>query len=151
MKLSLLILSILTYALTLTSSAETIQSTYGKKFKYDKAYSLNEILTDINTISGKEVTLKAKVVKVCQSKGCWMGLQANDKSVRVTFEGYSFFVPMSLINKEVALKGKLFEKTISKKTARHYLSDEGKSKEEIEKITSDVKEYNFIASGVQVL
>lgn len=124
---------------------------YGKKFESKKSYSLSELISKKSSRNKEAVILKAKVVKVCKKKGCWMGLEAQDKAVRVTFEGYSFFVPMSLINKEVLLKGQLHEKTISKKVARHYLEDEGKSQEEISKITGDVKEYNFIASGVQVL
>jgi hypothetical protein len=136
-------------AMTFSISTNAKNETYGKTFKVDKTYSLDQLIS--KKIDNKTVTLKAKVVKVCKKKGCWMGLKVNDKDVRVTFEGYSFFVPMSLMNKEVALKGKLHEKTISKKVARHYLEDEGKSQEEINKITGDVKEYNFIASGVQVL
>ena len=143
--LNIIILMSLSYTVSVNAKTEI----YGKPFTAKKSYSLDELIS--KKIDNKVVTLKAKVVKVCKTKGCWMGLKTKDKDIRVTFEGYSFFVPMSLMNKEVTLKGKLYEKTISQKVARHYLEDEGKSKEEINKITGDVKEYNFIASGVQVL
>jgi hypothetical protein len=148
MKIKILLIAGL---LSLSILAETSKKHYGKEFNWEKFHTLDQLITMHKENKSNTVNLKAKVIKVCQKKGCWMGLKASDKEVRVTFEGYSFFVPMSLINKEVVLRGKLEEKTISKSVARHYLEDEGKSKEEINKIKGPVKEYNFIASGVQVL
>lgn len=43
--------------------------------------------------AGKLVRVEGTIDTVCKNKGCWLELKQGDKSVHVTFEGYSFFVP----------------------------------------------------------
>ena len=75
--------------------------------------------------------------------------QQADKSIRVTFKDYGFFVPASLQGKDVVLNGQLFEKVENVELQKHYLEDQGASREQILKITEDKKTYHFVASGVR--
>ena len=57
--------------------------------------------------------MEANVEKVCTKKGCWMTLQGADKTFRVKFKDYQFFVPLSLIGKKVWVEGLVHRKKVS--------------------------------------
>ena len=124
-------------------------SVFGKNFKVQKKMTAKEAITKYSTIKGNEIQVQGKVEKVCVKKGCWMTLSDTDKSIRVTFKDYGFFVPSSLQGKDVVLNGQLFEKVENVELQKHYLEDQGASKDQISKVTEDKKTYHFVASGVQ--
>lgn len=100
--------------------------------------------TDINGIK-----VEGKVNEVCQAKGCWMNLDKGDGSgMRVTFKDYGFFVPKDCGGKTAVVLGHAYMDTTKVEDLRHYAEDEGKSKEEIEKITEPLIELAFEAEGV---
>ncbi|MCR9205677.1 MAG: DUF4920 domain-containing protein, partial [Halobacteriovoraceae bacterium] len=78
---------------------------YGEDIKSKKAVALDSVIKDFSSYKGKKIVMEAKVEKVCEAKGCWMTLQGTDKTFRVKFKDYSFFVPMSLIGKKVWVQG----------------------------------------------
>jgi len=102
-----------------------------------------------DTINSK---FTAKVLEVCQSKGCWMRVALNDNGdeAMVKFKDYGFFVPKDIAGKEVVLNGKAFVEKMSVDEQQHYAEDAGKSKEEIAQITEPKKTYRFEADGVLV-
>ena len=57
--------------------------------------SLHDVMNDVDTYLDTTVTVEGSVNRVCQMKGCWMELAADDDTsgVRVTFKDYGFFVP----------------------------------------------------------
>jgi hypothetical protein len=59
---------------------------------------------------GKMVRLEGTIETVCQSKGCWLELKQGTRSVHVTFEGYSFFVPKDSRGKPCVLEGRVMVK-----------------------------------------
>lgn len=122
---------------------------YGKGVQLKAPVSLDEAIAKAG--SEDEVLVQGKIHDVCAKKGCWLVLQDGGKEIRVTFEGYSFFVPTDSKNKTVRAQGKVMLKEISESEARHYAEDAGKSKEEIEKIKGTQKAYAMIASGVEIL
>ena len=80
-----------------------------------------------------------------------MTLKGTKSGLRVKFEDYKFFVPMSLIGKKVWLDGTMERKELSISDTRHYLEDAGASKEEIAAVTKPSFEYHFTAKGVKVI
>jgi len=95
--------------------------------------------------------VSAKVVEVCQEKGCWMKVEKSDgETMMVKFKDYKFFMPKDIVGREVVLEGEAINKEVSVKQLRHYAEDAGKSKEEVEKIKAPKKETQFIAKGVLV-
>lgn len=96
--------------------------------------------------------VSAKVVEVCQEKGCWMKVEkSNGETMMVKFKDYKFFMPKDIVGKEVVLDGEASIKEVPVKQLQHYAKDAGKSEEEIKKIKEPKKELQFVAKGVLVL
>lgn len=112
--------------------------------------SLNDAIKKIKTLKDKDIIMTGKIEKVCRKKGCWMTLQNEGQMVRVTFKDYGFFVPTDLQQVPVKIQGKLEEREETVKLARHYLEDQGESKEKVMKINKPVMTYHFIATGVEL-
>ncbi|MBT3584795.1 MAG: DUF4920 domain-containing protein [Halobacteriovoraceae bacterium] len=120
-------------------------TSFGSPITLKKAIPLKEA---VSAKKAGQLLVTAKVGKVCESKGCWMSLESTDKSVRVTFKDYKFFVPMSLVGKKVLVQGVLSPYKMSIKEAKHYASDAGKDPSKIKKA---VLEYRMVATGVKTL
>lgn len=133
------------YIILLLLPLTVFANNYGTQFKEENIISLSDAL---KANSQDEVIVKAKIVKVCQQKGCWMTLQDHNKEVRVTFKGYKFFVPFDIAGSTALIKGKIKEHTMSVKEAKHYAKDEGKSGNNIK---DKVKEFRMLASGVKII
>ncbi len=150
------LLTSLTFSLTLSfglsfgSSASALAAdSYGKGVTLSQApIALSEAVKQLKQNDGKEIVVKAKVDKVCQSKGCWLVLKDGDTQVRVTFANYSFFVPKNSASSEAVVQGKLFEKEVSAAEARHYAKDEHMPAKEVAKIQTAQKAPWFEATGL---
>lgn len=95
--------------------------------------------------------MTAKVIEVCQAKGCWMTLNLeNGDEVMVKFKDYGFFMPKDISGKEVILNGKAFVNEVPVDEQRHYAEDAGKSAEEVAAIIEPKKTYSFEADGVLI-
>tara|TARA_Y100001935_G_scaffold110838_1_gene91998 strand:+ start:472 stop:921 length:450 start_codon:yes stop_codon:yes gene_type:complete len=96
--------------------------------------------------------LKAKVIDVCQMKGCWMKLDiGNEKEIMVNFKDYSFFVPKNIIGKNVIVSGNAFKRNISIEELKHYARDRGESESAISLIVEPKEIYSLTAKGVVLL
>ena len=73
-----------------------------------------------------------------------MTLQGSEKTFRVKFYDYSYFVPMSLVGKKVLVEGQIIRKKLSISEAKHYLEDEGASKESVQAVKTPSYEYRII-------
>lgn len=124
-------------------------SFYGEEIKETKAIKLDSVIKNFSSFQGKKVVMEADVDKVCEMKGCWMTLKGTDKTFRVKFKDYDFFVPMSLVGKKVWVEGEVVRSEVSIKNTKHYLKDAGASKEEIAAVTRPSIEYRVIAQGVR--
>ncbi len=128
--------------------------------------SFGDKITDENVLNAKQMSEKynsmavgdtvntkmsAKVIEVCQNKGCWMKINLeNGEEAMVKFKDYGFFMPKDIAGKEVILNGKAFVSELPVDEQRHYAEDAGKTKEEIAAITMPKKTYSFEADGVLI-
>lgn len=142
-------LLLLLLLLAVPAFAET--STFGSPITVTEPTALADIIAKPEEFKGKDVLVEAVVTKACQAKGCWMMLKDGKNEVRVTFKDYGFFVPKDLKERRVRVQGVASRRTMSVKDARHYLKDEGASKEEIKKVTKPVETVSFVATGVALL
>lgn len=108
-----------------------------------------DLLRSPESYVGKTILLEGAVAEVCQTKGCWMTMQAADKEMRIKFKDYGFFVPKDCAGRTARLEGVLSLETTSVEEARHYLEDAGKHEEAL-KITEPVQSLTFLASGVRL-
>lgn len=117
----------------------------------DAPMTLADAIKNAASLKGKEVKLTGTVTEVCQNKGCWMMLTDkgdNATAARITFEGYSFFVPTNSASKTVTLVGKLEEKTLTEEEAKHYAED--KQPGSGASIKGAQKEYSVVATSVKI-
>lgn len=115
--------------------------------------SMSELMGQLAKKDTVKTQLKAKVEGVCQLKGCWMNLVDTgvDESIFVKFKDYGFFMPLDLAGSNVIVDGIAYREVTSVDELRHYAEDEGKSAEEIARITEPEEELKFMADGVIIL
>ncbi len=120
--------------------------TYGAPFvDWPKSTTLSSMLDAPDSFLGKQLSVTAEVDQVCQKKGCFFIAQQGNRSIRVAFKDYGFFVPMDIGGRRVTLIGELEERNINKAQAEHLSKDLGER--------SSVKpgvQYQIIASSVRV-
>ncbi|MFM2268166.1 MAG: hypothetical protein RL757_1607 [Bacteroidota bacterium] len=130
---------------------------FGESFDAKNMVAYDAVFPKLKALDGKEkvenVIVTGTVGAVCKAKGCWMTIQsqAGAPDIFVKFKDYGFFMPKDIIGKKVAMNGYAFKEVTDVATLRHFAEDEGKSKEDIAKITQPKEEYKFLASGVVIL
>jgi hypothetical protein len=127
---------------------------FGEKFSVKGAMSYDKMLGKMTTAKSLEnVKVEGTVEAVCKVKGCWMNIasQKGAAPMFVKFKDYAFFMPKDIIGKKVVMLGNAFKETTTVEELRHFAEDEGKSKDEIAKITKPKEEMKFMASGVVIL
>jgi Domain of unknown function (DUF4920) len=139
-----------------TKSAEMVgnYSSYGAKITEEKADSKEEMTKKYDNLKVGDtlnVKFKSKINAVCQNKGCWMKVDlADKKETFVKFKNYAFFMPKDSKDDEVIVNGKAFVSMESVEDQKHYAGDAGKSKAEIDAITTPKKTLSFTADGVLI-
>ncbi len=131
-----------------TAVGENGETFHGKKIEATGALSLTELVSKMEGKKEMPVKVQGAIEAVCKAKGCWMTLdRGNDKTMRVTFKDYGFFVPKDCNGKSAVVEGIAKIDTTSVETLRHFAEDEGLSQEEIDKITEPEIELVFVADG----
>ena len=139
--------------LSLSSAAlakEAGVRTFGKPLSIKKALSLEEALQRPAKYQNQKVLLEGKISDVCQMKGCWLMLSDGERTIRLKFEGYSFFVPKDSRGKKARAEGRLIQETLSEDMARHY-AEEQSVKSDPSKIKGPQRVVTFEAVGVAIL
>ncbi len=96
---------------------------FGKPLEGWPKTSLESVLASPQ--NGERVRLEGRISKVCQQKGCWLELKEGERSVLVTFEGYSFFIPKASAGQEVVLEGRVKLKPRSREEIQHLQAEGG--------------------------
>jgi hypothetical protein len=127
---------------------------FGEKVTPKDAVTYDAMLAKLGK-DGKldNVKVSGTVEAVCKAKGCWMNI-ASDKgapSMFVKFKDYAFFMPKDIAGKKVVMVGNAFKEITTVEELRHFAEDEGKSKEDIAKITKPKEDIKFMANGVLIL
>ncbi|MBK8953967.1 MAG: DUF4920 domain-containing protein [Saprospiraceae bacterium] len=124
---------------------------YGDSISIEGALTVEETIQSLAANDSIMTSVSGYVTSVCQKKGCWMVLSQNpddSTGLFVKFRDYEFFVPLDFAGSKVIIKGKAFKEVTTVDELRHYAEDEGKSPEEIAKITEPSEELKFMADGV---
>ena len=140
-------------SLVQSQSDKTFES-FGEEITVDGSISYNDMLDQLKGSDTLETKVRAQVNAVCQMAGCWMNVSDTEmaaaESTFVRFKDYGFFVPKDISGKEVIMEGIAYRSVTSVDELKHFAEDEGKSAEEIAKITEPKEELVFMASGVLV-
>jgi hypothetical protein len=135
---------VLLFPLSLAAAAGKFGAPLGASPKV----ALADLVKDAVSYSGKTVKTEGVVSAVCQGSGCWMTLKSGDQSVRVTFKGYGFFVPIESAGATATLEGVFTVRTIPEATLKHYASETAGANPDA--IKGDQKELSLVASGVEL-
>lgn len=134
--------------------SELTDNQFGEAIDAEGAISYAALLEQMTTSDSLAVKVKGKVEAVCQAKGCWMNItaeQAEAEDMMVKFKDYGFFVPKDIAGREVIMQGYAFREVTPVDELQHLAKDAGKSPEEIDQITEPKVELKFLASGVLLL
>lgn len=143
----------MTFSLMLAAAlaAPAFAASFGAPVTLTEAVPLSDALSKPDDYKGREILLEGVVKSVCKKKGCWLVLDDGERDLRLTFKDYGFFVPKDVAGKKVRAQGLLVRETQSAKTVKHFLKDEGASKERIKAVKGPVETVSFVASGVSFL
>lgn len=134
---------------TATEQTAANAESFGDIITADSAITIEEMKTLMGDKQELVVKVTAPVDAVCQKKGCWMELKANDgTAMRVTFKDYGFFVPKDCSGKTAIVSGVAKVEVTSIADLKEYAKDDGQSEAEIAAITEPKKELVFEANGV---
>lgn len=102
----------------------------GVAVPHDEAMTVAALIEQGKGVDGEKVTVTGEVTEVCTKKGCWMALRAEEggPSVRVTSEGYAYFVPADAKGKNATVTGKASVKVLDAETAEHYAKESAHAK-----------------------
>lgn len=136
-------------ALLVALAACSSPGQYGGKVPAGEAVAATTVLHHPELYDGKRVVVEGRIDEVCPIKGCWMVLRDGDKTMRVTFADYAFFVPKDSAGQVARIDGVVARRVVPVDEARHYLEDAGKH-DEAAKITAPVEQLTMVASGVEL-
>lgn len=122
---------------------------YGQAFDPSAAVSLEQALVDYKGKGAKDAVIKGEIAAVCQAEGCWYRFKGTDGETFVDFD-HKFTIGKDTKGKTAIAKGYFYSDTTSVEQLQHYAEDDGKSKEEIAKITESEIKLNFRATGVKI-
>ncbi len=125
--------------------------TFGAAFTANKVVAYDDMVQQLGESDTLHTQVVGKVESVCQAKGCWMNIVADQDAtpeMMVKFKDYGFFMPKDIVGKDVVMNGIAFYEVTPVDELRHYAEDAGKSTEEIAAITEPKKELKFLADGV---
>ena len=137
-----------------TEIQEVTYASFGAKITAEGVLSKSEMIETYKNLKEGDtavVKFKTEVLEVCQTKGCWMRLDLDEKEAMVRFKDYGFFMPKNIAEKEVIVNGKAYVSEMSVEDQRHYAEDAGKAQEEIDAITDVKTTLSFEADGVLVV
>lgn len=148
---NILLACIAIFAITVAANAQDEKRTvYGTDFTIANVIDASKLPSLLDTKTEVDnVVAKGKITAVCKAMGCWMKVDAGSgQEIMIKFGEHEFFMPKDCDGKTAYFTGKLFRKVTSVKELKHLAEDAGKSKEEIDAITTPKEELQFTATGV---
>ncbi|MBL7812140.1 MAG: DUF4920 domain-containing protein [Bacteroidetes bacterium] len=139
---------IFTFVLGAGMMASCNQTDYGKPVDISKAISVDEGLKAFRDKGTSAAVIKGQIGDVCQSEGCWYNFKTSSGDQFVDFN-HKFTIPKDSKGKTAVAAGKFFYDTVSVEQLKEYAKDDGKTDEEISKITEPKIEIHFLAEGLK--
>ncbi|MGF1508114.1 MAG: DUF4920 domain-containing protein [Myxococcota bacterium] len=124
----------------------------GRPLSESPAIELASATAHADELAGRIVKVKGTVDSVCSAAGCWMVLRGeNAEPVRITAEGYGFFVPRKSPGLRAVVEGVLTVEEVSPRTLQHYEDDRvAGTDEEPRQIESARREISIVAHGLEL-
>ena len=117
-------LAITLFSLLAIGTGTATANTFGAEMPTGSAQSIAAAITGFSESSTDAQKFSGRVAKVCRKKGCWMELESDGLSARVTMLDYGFFLPTDA-HGDAEVFGTLSRVKLDEKTAAHYAKDAG--------------------------
>ncbi len=124
---------------------------FGTKIAATGAVNADELPTLLEGKPSADVKVKGKVVEVCKAEGCWIRMESANGPMMIKMKDHAFLVPLALNGKTIVAEGIASVKETSVEMQKHLAEDAGKSKAEIDAITTPKKEIILQATGILVV
>jgi hypothetical protein len=137
MRLALVLLALCACAHGSESAPQHTPSfaSFGEVITVKEATSLADLVKNPAAYKGKTLATEGKVTKVCQERGCWMGIQDASGTATVRMHGHAFFVPTTSSGKHARVQGTVM------------LTKDGKECDEMEAVGAQLE---IDATGVEL-
>ncbi|CAN5506780.1 DUF4920 domain-containing protein [soil metagenome] len=129
------------------------------QFEVGAPISVEQALANAEEYDGQEVHISGTIREVCQQKGCWLTLEAedatiDDPAIRVAIPSedgdYLFTFPMGAAGGHAVVVGHFEITESSVELLRHLAEDRGATQEEINAITEPERGAVLTARGARV-
>lgn len=120
----------------------------GRPIEGQEVIPLATIRADPTSYFERTLLVEASVVRVCQSKGCWMEVEDEDHKTMVRWDtgcGGEFAFPQESVGRRILIQGSFYPKVISEEDAEHLEAEAG-GEMEVER-----EGYEINASAVLVM
>jgi len=125
-------------------AAEANPQTFGAAMPAGPAQSIAQAINGFVASAAEPQKFSGRVARICRQKGCWMELEADGLSARVTMLDYGFFLPTDA-HGQAEVFGTLSRVELDDKTAAHYAEDAGVAITDVAR-----SEYQVVAHSVQL-
>jgi len=126
---------------------------FGLGANMEKLVAIETLLNEPVKYLKSEVTVKGKIVSVCENKGCWMMLASGDKRLRIKVKDGEMVFPISAKDKTAFATGKLETMEMTREKAIAYLSHMAEDSGEdfdASSIEGDITLYQLRPVGVTI-
>ncbi len=121
---------------------------FGAGVTRDAVEDFSAVFANPSDYAGRPLLVRAEVMDVCKSKGCWIKVTDGTNEARVRFHDYSFFLPKDCEGKTAWIEGQVTHKTVSVADQKHYAAESGT--ENPDDITKPLVQVQFMATGVRL-
>lgn len=122
---------------------------FGAGVTLETPTSLGAVVSNPEDHVGQLRLLSGRLTDLCMKKGCWTVLAEGDRTVRVRFQDYGFFLPRDALGSRALVEGVAELRTLSESEARHLAAESRDG--EPDAIDGPQPELGFVASGVRLL
>ena len=109
--------------LALAVSPLASAASYGQPMPEGDAMPVTELIAHAEHHTGHSMKFSGRITQVCQTKGCWVMLDAGGTGIRVK-TGHAFFLPKDASGTAVVF-GELKPVELSAEQAQHYNAESG--------------------------
>ena len=96
----------------------------------------------------RPILVRAEVMDVCKTKGCWIKVTDGTTEARVKFHDYAFFLPKDCEGKVAWIEGRVTKRTVPLADLKHYAAESGT--EDPKDFTKPLTQIGFMATGVRL-
>lgn len=132
-------------------NAAPTQEFYGQQFELKGAIPVSSLTSALAGKDTLDTVIEGVINQTCPNAGCWFDLKMDNGQLLKVTTDHVFFVPVAgCEGLKTVVKGKAYEYERSVEDQKHYAMEEGKSEEEIAKITEPLKLIAFTATGAMI-